>query len=105
MFHLGSPDVLPVGDLGVRKGMQTLYGLKVRSQLAEHSQRTWLCEGGGTRAGLEGSPTVRTAPCPTLNTLRAPGVLPLLQELPNADTMHRIAEKWRPFASLGSYYM
>jgi hypothetical protein len=29
MFHLGSPDVLPVGDLGVRKGMQALYGLKV----------------------------------------------------------------------------
>lgn len=25
----GSPDVLPVGDLGVRKGMQQLYGLKV----------------------------------------------------------------------------
>lgn len=54
MFHLGSPDVLPVGDLGVRKGMQALYGLK---------------------------------------------------ELPSADAMHRIAEKWRPFASLGSYYM
>lgn len=29
IFHLGSPDVLPVGDLGVRKGMQMLYGLKV----------------------------------------------------------------------------
>lgn len=31
MFHLGSPDVLPVGDLGVRRGMQQLYGLKVRA--------------------------------------------------------------------------
>ena len=30
MFHLGRPDVLPVGDLGVRKGFQILYGLKVR---------------------------------------------------------------------------
>lgn len=29
MFHLGHPDILPVGDLGVRKGMQWLYGLKV----------------------------------------------------------------------------
>jgi DNA-3-methyladenine glycosylase II len=28
MFHLGAPDVLPTGDLGVRKGMQELYGLK-----------------------------------------------------------------------------
>ncbi len=27
MFHLGRPDVLPVGDLGVRKGMQLAYGL------------------------------------------------------------------------------
>lgn len=28
MFHLGLPDVLPVGDLGVRKGMQAAYGLR-----------------------------------------------------------------------------
>jgi len=27
MFHLGRPDILPVGDLGVRKGMQVAYGL------------------------------------------------------------------------------
>jgi DNA-3-methyladenine glycosylase II len=27
MFELGRPDVLPVGDLGVRKGMQAAYGL------------------------------------------------------------------------------
>ena len=28
MFSLGRPDVLPVGDYGVRKGAQSLYGLK-----------------------------------------------------------------------------
>ena len=28
MFAMGCPDTLPVGDLGVRKGMQLLYGLK-----------------------------------------------------------------------------
>ena len=28
IFHLGRPDVLPVGDLGVRKGMQTHFGLR-----------------------------------------------------------------------------
>lgn len=28
MFHLGHADCLPVGDLGVRKGMQKLYGLR-----------------------------------------------------------------------------
>ncbi len=27
MFHLGRPDVLPIGDLGVRNGMRTTYGL------------------------------------------------------------------------------
>ena len=28
MFHLGRPDVLPTGDLGVRKGMQATYRLR-----------------------------------------------------------------------------
>jgi DNA-3-methyladenine glycosylase II len=28
MFHLGRPDVLPVGDLGVRHGMRIAYGLE-----------------------------------------------------------------------------
>jgi 3-methyladenine DNA glycosylase/8-oxoguanine DNA glycosylase len=28
MFHLGRPDVLPVGDLGVRNGMRLTYGLE-----------------------------------------------------------------------------
>ena len=30
MFQCGRPDILPVGDLGVRKGFQTLYKLKVQ---------------------------------------------------------------------------
>ena len=28
MFHLGRPDVLPIGDLGVRNGMRIAYGLE-----------------------------------------------------------------------------
>lgn len=54
LFHLGLPDILPVGDLGVRKGMQHLYSLK---------------------------------------------------ELPSAAQMEVIAEQWKPFRSVGSYYM
>lgn len=54
MFHLGSPDVLPVGDLGVRRGMQHLFQLK---------------------------------------------------ELPSKAQMEAVAEKWRPWRSVGSYYM
>jgi DNA-3-methyladenine glycosylase II len=28
MFHLGRPDVLPVGDLGIRKAIQVHYNLE-----------------------------------------------------------------------------
>ncbi len=35
MFSLGSPDVLPVGDYGVRKGVQHLYGLPALPKRAE----------------------------------------------------------------------
>ena len=27
MFHLGRPDVLPVGDLGIRRVVERVYGL------------------------------------------------------------------------------
>ncbi|KAE8709521.1 Major facilitator superfamily protein isoform 1 [Hibiscus syriacus] len=54
IFSLHRPDVLPVGDLGVRKGVQSLYGLK---------------------------------------------------ELPKPLQMEQICEKWRPFRSVGSWYM
>lgn len=54
MFALARPDVLPVGDLGVRKGMQ----------------RHWK-----------------------------------LRKLPEPDRMRALAEPWRPYRSVGSWYM
>lgn len=54
IFSLGRPDVLPVDDLGVRKGMQVTYGLA---------------------------------------------------EQPKPDVMREIAEPWRPYRSVGSWYM
>ncbi|XVF62040.1 hypothetical protein PTKIN_Ptkin08bG0185100 [Pterospermum kingtungense] len=54
IFSLHKPDVLPVGDLGVRKGVQVLYGLK---------------------------------------------------ELPKPLQMEQICEKWKPYRSVGSWYM
>ena len=54
MFGLCRPDVLPVGDLGVRKGVQGYFDLK---------------------------------------------------ELPKADQMAELTESWRPFRSVGSWYM
>ncbi|KAK9832826.1 hypothetical protein WJX81_004760 [Elliptochloris bilobata] len=54
MFHCGRPDILPVGDLAVRKGFQTLYGL----------------------------------PAP-----------------PSVEQMEALAEPWRPYRSLGSFFM
>jgi DNA-3-methyladenine glycosylase II len=54
MFCLGRPDVLPVGDLGIRRGMERAYGLDVP---------------------------------------------------PDAATMERIAEPWRPYRSAASWYL
>jgi DNA-3-methyladenine glycosylase II len=38
MFHLGRPDILPVGDLGIRKAMQVHYGLDELPKPAEMEQ-------------------------------------------------------------------
>jgi DNA-3-methyladenine glycosylase II len=54
IFGLNRPDVLPTGDLGIRKGMQLFFGLR---------------------------------------------------DLPRPDDMARLAEPWRPFRSIGSWYM
>jgi DNA-3-methyladenine glycosylase II len=54
MFHLGRPDVLPVGDLGIRKAVQAAYGL---------------------------------------------------DEPPDAATINRIGEAWRPWRTLASLYL
>lgn len=54
IFSLHRPDVLPVSDLGVRKGVQLLYGL---------------------------------------------------EELPRPSKMEQLCEKWRPYRSVGSWYM
>jgi DNA-3-methyladenine glycosylase II len=51
MFHLGRPDILPVGDLGIRKAIQTQYSLgelpnaKAIEQIAEpwRPHRTLAC--------------------------------------------------------------
>ncbi|PWA73999.1 DNA glycosylase [Artemisia annua] len=54
IFSLHRPDVLPVSDLGVRKGVQLLYGL---------------------------------------------------DELPRPSQMEQLCEKWRPYRSVGAWYM
>ena len=54
MFGLGRADVLPVGDYGVRKGAQKLYGLR---------------------------------------------------DLPKPDALAALAEPWRPYRSVGSWYL
>jgi DNA-3-methyladenine glycosylase II len=54
MFSLGRPDVLPVGDYGIRKGVQSLYGLR---------------------------------------------------ELPRPAELERMAERWRPWRSVASWYV
>lgn len=39
MFALGRPDVFPVGDLGIRNGMETLYGELTRGEMVEKAER------------------------------------------------------------------
>jgi DNA-3-methyladenine glycosylase II len=39
MFSLGRPDVFPVGDLGIRKGMRALYGDIDREAMVETAER------------------------------------------------------------------
>jgi len=39
LFSLGRPDVFPVGDLGVRKGMRALYGDLDRETMVERAER------------------------------------------------------------------
>jgi DNA-3-methyladenine glycosylase II len=38
IFHLGRPDVLPVGDLGIRRAVQVQYGLKELPEAADLEQ-------------------------------------------------------------------
>lgn len=54
IFSLHRPDVLPLSDLGVRKGVRMLYGL---------------------------------------------------EELPRPSQMEQLCEKWRPYRSIGAWYM
>ncbi|HLM30268.1 MAG TPA: DNA-3-methyladenine glycosylase [Solirubrobacterales bacterium] len=41
MFHLERPDVLPTGDLGIRRAAQIVYGL---AELPEHDELTRIAE-------------------------------------------------------------
>ncbi len=54
MFHLRRPDVLPVGDLGIRRAVERQYGL---------------------------------------------------EELPDAETLERLGERWAPYRTLASLYL
>jgi DNA-3-methyladenine glycosylase II len=51
MFQCGRTDILPVGDLGVRKGFQTLYKLKaMRTAPYPHRPLASLPQGAPNRA-------------------------------------------------------
>jgi DNA-3-methyladenine glycosylase II len=54
IFHLGRPDVLPVGDLGVRRAVERAYGL---------------------------------------------------EEMPSAEELERLGERWAPYRSLAALYL
>lgn len=69
MFSLGRADVLPVGDIAVRKAFRRLYG--VTQNMAEKSE-TSVAEH---------------------------------QDLPNRKQMEALTECWKPYRTIGSWYM
>lgn len=104
MFHLGHPDVLPVGDLGVRRGMQALYKLKVcrrdwrAHEAAAHASGASAPSMGGQTYFPRAARLVPTSSC-------ARRLAPPPQDLPDTAEMEAIAAPWRPFRSAGAYYM
>ena len=97
MFQCGRPDILPVGDLGVRKGFQTLYKLKVQGPIIRCLPCS--CPDGVPWHVYSEQSTLAS----TQRTVYDPCMR--MQALPNTEQMEAIAEKWRPYRSLGSYYM
>jgi DNA-3-methyladenine glycosylase II len=69
MFCLGRANILPVGDLAIRKAMKRLYN-----------------------CGLD------------MHSISATAVAEHM-DLPDAKSIEAIAEKWRPYRTLGSWYM
>jgi hypothetical protein len=100
MFHLGSPDILPVGDLGVRK---------VRGGAGRHGQRTDARKcSRPARPSLPGDASApappRPCPCATL-PLQGMQLLYGLSALPSPAEMEQLAAPWAPHRSVGAYYM
>lgn len=80
MFVLGAPDVLPAGDLGVRKGLARL--------LMQQQEG----DGGGGGGGSGGSNTKTKG--------KIGG-----SSLPDAAAAERITAAWRPYRTVGSWLM
>lgn len=82
LFHAGGPDVLPTGDLGIKKGFAKLFGGKSGSGGGS---------GGGSEGdGGEGEEKKKKSKSPTL---------------PSEAQMLSWAEPFRPYRSLLSYYL
>jgi len=98
MFSAGRPDVLPVGDLGVRKGFQILFSLKVSCRRLLLLSLLILdnCSDGKYTAA-------QVHPCALLHANIMHSMC--AQELPDAAKMEALAASWRPWRSIGSWYM
>ena len=89
IFTLKRPDVLPVGDLGVRKGVEILYG-----------------KGRAVRAGANSSGTARRKDSPS-KTKRSPTKRSPTSKnsLPSPSQMEAMCAHWRPYRSVGACIM
>ena len=92
MFHCGRLDILPVGDLGVRKGFQALYKLKVCVTPYASAPVPYILS-ALQRVNCSCSLHV------VMSHIRRRYAL---QAIPTDEQMEQIAENWRPYRSLGS---
>jgi len=87
MFTLKRPDVLPVGDLAVRKGVERLYGRR----------------GAAAPAGTP-SPSKRS-PSPHKRGSPSKRKSPSKDSLPSPAEMEALCQHWRPYRTVGACLM
>ena len=90
IFHMGSPDVLPVGDLGIKKGFSKLFGSAAGSGGGGGGGGGAGGGGGGGKGGKGGKGGAKSASS---------------SSLPTEASMLELAEPFRPHRSLLSYYL
>lgn len=115
IFSAGRPDVLPIGDLGVRKGIQICFGLRVSPPglvivglcaplNSKVYKRGSFADGRRLSAAALGSTCIPACSHARIFQKKTSAVISV-QELPDVAKMEALTASWRPWRSIGSWYM